>query len=96
VVVSMLLNSYTHSKAMDIDLANDLNKLQVFFWKYTIVEVDQLVQEHVRIAKNAINKCNAIPDPEMFISWLTSLAKASTMALTQKQQTEKFILSYAA
>jgi hypothetical protein len=96
VVVSMLLNSYTQSKAMDIDLANDLNKLQVFFWKYTIVEVDQLVQEHVRIAKNAINKCNAIPDPEMFISWLTSLAKASTMALTQKQQTEKFILSYAA
>jgi hypothetical protein len=69
-------------------------RLKKLFWENVLDEVSQIVLQHVKKGKTALNKCTIIVDKSMFNNLLVKYEKIAIKALEEKKQTMQFLKAY--
>jgi hypothetical protein len=68
--------------------------LRLHFWNETIVEVSNLIFDHIGKARQALADCPGLKDPTTFELWLTRLEVAAQQALDGREQSRRFIETF--
>jgi geranylgeranyl pyrophosphate synthase len=89
-VVALLLGSESH-KGIRLKLANHIGSLRERFWEETIVQVTQLIQEHIGTAREALAACPAIQHPEQLLSWIDKLERSAQAVIDGRTEAKRFI-----
>jgi hypothetical protein len=88
-VVCLLLGEAGH-----VTFPDDLERLRLKFWKQTIDQVAALISGHSQLAKLALQDC-PFTDTTTYQSWLDAIEQSAESALSQRHDTQKFIIAYS-
>ncbi|MBI2034887.1 MAG: hypothetical protein HYT11_04110 [Candidatus Levybacteria bacterium] len=97
-VVVLLLKMYqknTSRKNAKLLFSTLTPKLQDVFWHETIIEVCNIIQTHVRLARRHLHALTIMADQQVFEALLSSLEHAASEALDEREKTIAFIDTYS-
>ena len=96
-VVTKLIKGYMESRHIErVCPPKELATIQTFFWENTISDIIKLVNQNLKLAKEALGNCRSIKDPTCFMSWLDDIQGATDKAADSKAKAEMFINSFTA
>jgi hypothetical protein len=84
-VVAMLL------RACPLDSLRDRQR---YFWEYTILEVNDLIRHHVRLARDQLESSQAIAYRQDLQRWLDAIERSCARAEAGRQAAQEFIKEF--
>lgn len=90
-VVSLLLAD-RYELPCHINVADELDQLRLQFWQHTITRVSELINEHLTLAKQALQSFEA--DSAVYMSWLDTLEASVATALKGRDEALTFMQAY--
>lgn len=103
-VAAILLKNFTDKNEMisgsqskhgkKTDMKDLVPKLQKVFWYKTIVEVCQIIEDHILLAKKSLHKIPIINDITLFEKLLLPLEQATKKAIVEQDEVLKFLEVY--
>jgi len=91
----LLLKDWKKShRGTQLNLANDMKKLEKLFWNKTITSVSRDIFKHITTARAILTAINPLSNPFYLHALLDPLESAAQKALTERQKILDFVDSY--
>jgi hypothetical protein len=82
-------------KEIVINLEKDISEMQGIFWHEVIINMCEEILKRVEIARQALKKINVIADYKILEKLLDVPATSARQALKEREETIKFLKTYA-